>query len=101
MTLDEAIQHSKEVCVNSNECEKCKEEYKQLFLWLNELKDLRNNATICLQNIDIEDNKIYYMGQEQSLSDILNILSSLSNDKKLSNILYLLSDKAFRLEDCY
>lgn len=42
MTLDEAIQHCKEVAENTT-CNACKEEHLQLAEWLKELKRRRDN----------------------------------------------------------
>lgn len=46
MTLDDAIQHTKEVAVtqrNYQDCIKCAEEHEQLAEWLEELKEMRKN----------------------------------------------------------
>lgn len=43
MTLNEAIEHCKEI-IKSNECEKCREQHKQLLEWLKELKRLRKKG---------------------------------------------------------
>ena len=40
MTLDEAIIHTKQVAKTTT-CIKCKEEHKQLYLWLKELKQYK------------------------------------------------------------
>lgn len=39
MTLDEAIQH----CLDKEDCTVCGQEHKQLRLWLEELKDRKQN----------------------------------------------------------
>ena len=41
MTIDEAIEHCKEIIRKNNDCEKCIEQHAQLFVWLEELKELR------------------------------------------------------------
>lgn len=38
MTLDEAIIHAKELSASQSVCKDCREEYKQLAAWLEELK---------------------------------------------------------------
>lgn len=43
LTLDEAIDHAKEVAKNSD-CEKCREEHLQLVKWLDELKIYHANG---------------------------------------------------------
>ena len=43
MTLDEAIEHCKEVA--NNVCGKCSEDHLQLASWLTELKELRKKIT--------------------------------------------------------
>lgn len=43
MTLDEAIDHAKEV---AKRCDKCGEEHKQLAEWLEELKQYRKLGTV-------------------------------------------------------
>ena len=43
MTLDEAIDHAKEVA--KSKCDKCGEEHKQLAEWLEELKRYRKLRT--------------------------------------------------------
>ena len=41
MTLDEAIDHSKELSEDQSVCEDCREEHKQLADWLKELKQYK------------------------------------------------------------
>lgn len=40
MTLQEAIEHAREV--SENECEECKQEHEQLAEWLEELKNIKD-----------------------------------------------------------
>lgn len=42
MTLDEAIDHSKELSEDQSVCEDCREEHKQLAEWLEELNEYKN-----------------------------------------------------------
>lgn len=43
MTLDEAIEHLEDSLKNKEfPCESCKDEHKQLLVWLKELRVLRN-----------------------------------------------------------
>ena len=58
MTLDEAIEH----CREKENCSACGQEHKQLRLWLEELRERRNNdqrLTNALEQIDPSD---YYKG---------------------------------------
>lgn len=42
MTLDEAIEHLEDLLKNKEfSCESCKEEHKQLLIWLKELKTFK------------------------------------------------------------
>jgi hypothetical protein len=41
MTLDEAIEHAKEVSIQA-ECDECKKQHFQLYEWLKELKTLKD-----------------------------------------------------------
>lgn len=41
MTLDEAIEHALEKSKDNNLCEECKDNHKQLYLWLLELKEYK------------------------------------------------------------
>jgi hypothetical protein len=43
MTLDEAIQHAKEKAdeMRYKDCTACEMDHRQLYVWLKELKDLR------------------------------------------------------------
>lgn len=41
MTLEEAINHAREVSESQYACEECQQEHKQLAEWLEELKQLR------------------------------------------------------------
>jgi hypothetical protein len=40
MTLNEAIEHAKEVSIQA-ECEDCRNQHLQLYEWLTELKELK------------------------------------------------------------
>lgn len=42
MTLDEAIDHSKELSEDQSVCEDCREEHKQLAEWLEELNEYKS-----------------------------------------------------------
>lgn len=42
MTLQEAIDHAREVAIQYNECSGCRKEHNQLADWLEELKTLKN-----------------------------------------------------------
>lgn len=41
LTLDEAIEHCKEVINDNSDCPKCMREHGMLLVWLEELKELR------------------------------------------------------------
>ncbi|KZL88695.1 hypothetical protein [Clostridium magnum] len=41
MTLNEAIDHCREIIRKSNSCDECINQHAQLLLWLEELKNLR------------------------------------------------------------
>ena len=44
MKLEEAINHCEEVLERDDMCEECKQEHKQLAMWLKELKLLRDKS---------------------------------------------------------
>jgi len=41
MTIDEAIEHCRQVIVENEDCKECIEQHAMLIVWLEELKDLR------------------------------------------------------------
>lgn len=43
MKLDDAIKHCEDV-INSSECEDCRNEHKQLAIWLKELKEFKETT---------------------------------------------------------
>ena len=43
MTLDEAIEHALEKSQDNNLCEECRDNHKQLYIWLSELKECKEN----------------------------------------------------------
>ena len=47
MTLDEAIEHAREIA--KSKCDECGEQHKQLADWLEELKRYREQSKINLQ----------------------------------------------------
>lgn len=46
MTLEEAIEHAKQVAGNETTCLECRNEHEQLAAWLLELKDLRKKVSV-------------------------------------------------------
>lgn len=45
MTIEQAIQHCREIVKNDFDCDDCKKEYLQLMIWLEELKSYRKRET--------------------------------------------------------
>ena len=86
MTLDEAIQHAREVaneqkrrsgiCIqNDSECDKfsdclkCAEEHEQLAEWLEELKALKNGLDIKCDNLNEDLEKGKKIGYNKAIDD--------------------------------
>lgn len=64
MTLDEAIEHLEDTIKNKEfSCESCKEDHKQLLIWLKELRAIKSNQekTMTVREY-IEQNKEKFLG---------------------------------------
>ena len=54
MTLEEAIQHALDVAENSEICNSCAAEHKQLAEWLTELKELKDKAKCKIRDSELK-----------------------------------------------
>ena len=93
MTLDEAIEHCKEIMENKNKtllkyfdrltydsienCNKCIDEHMQLMKWLEELKELRKQKDKFDENIKLFNDinlKCYNQGYNKAIDETCNYI---------------------------
>lgn len=102
MTIDEAIEH----CKNIKSCDECEKEHQQLAEWLEELKELRKEKDKFDRNIKFFNEinvKSYEVGYNKAIDDFAISIKEYLNKFEVKNLdtcvlLDLMNRKAKKLK---